>query len=284
MAINITSTQRILYTMRNEGKSDSELQLYAMQIAQKIQAIPPNASPRLLAQGEELLAEAAICKEILDRRKNAQSRLEQAHKEWKEMLPERKYAAVRNLKEAVTPNGQLVAAILEDEGSLSKQEISSWCDELAALGSSDLDALLSALVEEGVLFFQNGKYAVRQICTESLFPENPTEWALKQIGSAEIGDEEKVILKLIEEKETAICIEDFPAIVNETSFISAVRAVGYPQKILREKVEELRLSLRESYMYESVLNRLKHSNVLTEIVIDGIHLLYFPMLGERRDG
>lgn len=33
----------------------------AIQIAQKIQAIPPNASPRLLAQGEELLAEATIC-------------------------------------------------------------------------------------------------------------------------------------------------------------------------------------------------------------------------------
>ena len=75
---------------------------------------------------------------------------------------------------------------------------------------------MSALVKEGVLIFQNGKYAVRQICTESLFSENPTEWALKQIGNARIGDEEKVILKLKEKKETAICIEDFLAIVNDT--------------------------------------------------------------------
>ena len=77
---------------------------------------------------------------------------------------------------------------------------------------------MAALVKEGVLIFQNGKYAVIQIGTEILFSENPTVWDLKQIGNARIGDEEKVILKLIEKKETAICIEDFPAIVNDTSF------------------------------------------------------------------
>ena len=103
-----------------------------------------------------------------------------------------------------------------------QRKTSSWCDELAGLDSSDWDTLLSALVKEGVLIFQNGKYAVRQICTERLFSENPTEWALKQIGNAWSGDEEKVILKLIEKKETAICIEGFP---NDTSF----KRIGYKE-------------------------------------------------------
>lgn len=74
-------------------------------------------------------------------------------------------------------------------------------------------------------FFKTTSNAVRQICTERLFSENPTEWALKQIDNARIGDEEKVILKRIEKKETAICIEDFPAIVNDTSF----KRIGYKE-------------------------------------------------------
>ena len=75
MAVNITSAQRSLYTMRNEGKSDDELQQYVMEIVQKIQSIPPNASPQLLAQAEQLLAEITVCKEILDRRNEAKQRL-----------------------------------------------------------------------------------------------------------------------------------------------------------------------------------------------------------------
>lgn len=282
MATNVTALQRLKYGDKHEQDSDEELRRFAEQTTLKIQAMSVEEINHNSVFVEELLAEATVCYEILKTRGEMREQAKKAHTAWNASLRDRRFAAVRTLRKAVTPNGQLVAAILEDEGDLSEREIASWCDELAALDQSDLDALLSALVEEGVLTFRNRKYAVRQVCTESLFPENPTEWALQQIGDAEISDEEKVVLKLMEKKGTAICPEDFPAIVNDTSFLSAVRAVGCSGGILQEKVKELRASLKRSDMYESVLNRLKDHSVLTETVINGIHLFYFPMLGERR--
>lgn len=283
MSVKVTSTQRKLYTMRHAGKSDIELEQYILQIVQKVQSISAS-SPGALVQAEELLAEATICQEIIEGRKAKRDRIQRAHEEWEENLPKRRLAAILNLKEAVTPNGQLVAAILEDEGSLSEQEISAWCDELAAMEQSALHALLEALVQAGVLAFQNNKYSLRQICTESLFPENPIEWALRRLGGKELSDEEKAILKMLEIRKSALSPEDFLDIVNTTNdrtLAVVVRALWGPQPNLKEKYQALKDRLKED-CFGTIIYGLARENLLTSEIIDGVDLYYFPMLGERR--
>lgn len=284
MAVNVTSTQRSLYTMRNEGKSDSELQLYLLQIVQKIQSVPPGALPQMRVQMEELAAEAAVCKEILDGRAASRSRLEKAHKEWEQQLSNRRNAAIQLLKNAVTPNGQLIAAILEDEGGLSAEELATWCDELAALDSTDFHALLLALESEGVLKVQNGKYFVNRICTETLFPEKPAEWAIQQIGNANLDEETKVMLRFMEKLGHAVCVEDFPDILKNHAFASAIKEMRYPQEIRAEKANRIREYLQKFYMAESILYDLKGDKVLTAVSVNGYYMFYFPMLGEKETG
>ena len=274
MAVAVSENERFLYTSRNESKTDAELQTYILTIAQKIQAIPANSSPVILAQAQKLLVEMTVCKEMLETRQRNQACLSDAHKKWDETLQERRYAAVQNLKEAVTPNGQLIAAILEDEGSLTEDEIATWCEELEALDDEALDALLNALVKEGVIVRQNDKYALKQICTASLFPEKPVEWAMRNLGK-QGGEDEEVLLRLIEAKGTAICEEDFPVILSDAAFVSAVRKMGYPQELRCQKLDELRDRFKQPYMAETVLSGLP----LDAVQIKGFRMRYFPMLG-----
>lgn len=292
MAVNVTSTQRTVYTLRNEGKSDSELQLYIMQLAGKIQSIPPGPSRYLLSQAEELMAEAKVCEDILASRKSNRDRLEQAHKEWERRLPERRYAAILNLKEAATPNGQLIAAILEDEGSLSEQEISTWCEELAAMDRSVLHDLLNALVTEGVLDFSNNKYRIRRICTDTLFPDDPIHWAFKQVEDTELDDEEKAIVILLAKRKSAVCEEDFPGITQDMLFVGSVRdlcrcyarsKLPTDSEGIKQILNEMRSSLNESYVVQSALFNLKNRGILQITKVDKFSMFYFPMLGERKD-
>lgn len=284
MATNVTDTQRRLYTYRHEQDSDEELQRFVYQTTLKIQTMSVEGIARNRVSVEELLAETAVCNEILKMRKGMHEQTEKAHADWNAALQERRYAAVINLQEAVTPNGQLIAAILEEEGALSEKEIAAWCEELSAIESSTLHEILSNLVNEEVLEVQNEKYDVRRLCTEDLFPENPAEWAIKEISnqnSLEDGEVEKAILYLMERKGTAICPEDLPEMIKKGSFAPIVRKMGYSGQTGKSMLEHIHAILKDSVMASVYFTDLVCMKVLRETVIDGVSLFYFPMLGER---
>lgn len=262
--------------MRYEQKSDAELQITMLEIAKKMNSFPSSAAtPALNAQLTELSAEYAACKNLLEARKESRERLTQAHQKWEESLSARRYAAVLNLKNAVTPSGQLIAAIIEDEGSLSEHEIATWCEELEALDENELHLLLAALIDEGVISFENGRYTLKQICTENLFPDNPVDWMEQHYGEY-YGEDEKLLLRLVAAKGSAICVEDFPEIVSDSDFVTAVRQMGYPRSERSKKLTEMRDRFKEPYMGETILTGLN----LKPTTIDGFTMYYFPMLGE----
>ena len=264
MEIDFTPALQILFGT----KSDEELRQIVLNNQQKIAAIPQNASGALLTQGEQFLAEMKFCTKLLKSR-------QKAREAWKNQLTERRKAAVLNLKTAVSPNGQLIAAILEDEDGKTEAEISAWCDELAAMEDSELADLLAALMNEGVLEMRDNRYFLRCVCTETLFPEYPADWALqtlkKKWGHGASSNTE-IVLRTLAFKGSALLCTDFP---------DAVPAplgdhVDCGKAAFQESLQSL-----DSSLADVILQDCAYHGVLKESVLHGERLYYFPMLGEE---
>lgn len=177
------------YKAIHANKSDAELQKIALANLTKVAALPSSLSERMIADANIWVTEAKACQELLTERKQAKAAKESAVKGWNANAIRRRDEAIVNLPTAVSPNGQLVAAILEDEAALSEEDILSWCDELASLSDTEGRLLLSGLVTEGVIERKkNGKYALLNICTETLYPEDPYAFALKKLLSSSISN------------------------------------------------------------------------------------------------
>ena len=290
MSVKVTDAQRLLYKTQHENKSDKELEAHITNLSLQVLSIP-TSSPGAIERMSLLLAEQQVCQEILEKRKEKMDNLAVAHQRWEDLLPERRYAAVKNLSTAITPNGQLIAAILEEEGALTEHEIATWCDELEALDDSDLHDLLTSLTKEGVLTMSNDKYELKQICTETLFPahslesigrlvktmvppmpENPSDIQRK------INEAQQIICRIIDLTETAICAEDFPSITTGYEFRLAVEEMGYPKDTVEKKIQEWGKYLTGS---SSRFNVLLRGTNLHRSKIDEYTMFYFPMLGEE---
>lgn len=127
---------------------------------------------------ERLNAEIKYLRTLLD----LQDNIEKKYNEFRAVdIDRRKHAAIINLKTAITPNGQLIAAILEEEGKLSFEALHNWCDEMRSLSDDELSDLLNSLVAEEVLSRQDELfYSLKNICDASLFkmyiPDGPTNY------------------------------------------------------------------------------------------------------------
>lgn len=166
--------------IEHENKSVAELQRIILNENLKAQAT------NNVAELEKILGEIDACNEIIANRKRHKENIQSAKEEWKRLCPLRQEKAILNLKAAASPNGQLIAAILEDEDGLTEHELESWCEELESLPEEDLRTLLSDLVSEGIIEgHKDGKYFLRRVCTGDLFPENRLDWALQKIKERE---------------------------------------------------------------------------------------------------
>ena len=184
-----TEAMKVFYKAKYRDKSKSELQAIALSCVQFIATVPTSASSDLIAKALDKAAERDACNELLQERRKHEERIKAAIEAWKADADKRRDDAIVHLPNAVSPNGQLIAAILEDEGSKTADELLSWCDELATLSDEDGVALLSGLVSEGVIeLHADGKYTLLTICTETLYPENAYMDALQKVRDKKLNN------------------------------------------------------------------------------------------------
>ena len=170
--------------------SDDELRNIISNNAAKVLAMPKNATASQISEMYQLRGEQEAAAQILAERKEKRDKISASIRKWKEHEEEIPYKNFVKLKTASSANGQLVSAILEDEGDMSATELSGWCEEMAALDDSVFKLLLDELVMERVLVIKDGKYRLMHVCTPTLYPERPVEWGtrlLKQAGINELG-------------------------------------------------------------------------------------------------
>jgi len=173
--------------------------------------------------------------------------------------------AVLNIPNAVSPNGQLVAAILEEEDGLTAEEIHCWCDELNAFDIADFQQLLDGLESEKVLSKdKNEKYHLEQLCTPDLyFDKEKCRRKLEQSYMLH-KDVARRIFELIEKKKRAVS----EAAIREEIFPSVSVNDEYNRDMLAGNVT-------------SVLLDMRFGDILGLYRVDGKRLYYFPMLGHK---
>lgn len=190
MATDFVETWKQLKRSDFAELSDDELRSIGLNNSKKVMAMPANPSPAQLSEGERLLAETQLASEILAARKEKSDKIKAAIDKWKQQEQAVPYDNFLKLKMASSANGQLVTAILEDEGEMSAAELAGWCEELASLDDTSFKELLDELVKERVLTIKDDRYRLVHVCTETLYAEDPVEWGLgllKQVGVTEFG-------------------------------------------------------------------------------------------------
>lgn len=150
----------------HENDTTEQLKSRVVELSSLIIAAPSTEAG--LAEATKFLGEMEACTEILSQREAQEESIKDKKKQWKNFLQARKEEAILHLETAVSPNGQLVAAILEEEDGKTAEELAGWCDELAQLPEEDFRQLLKALVDEGILREEEGAYYLLTPCTEDL--------------------------------------------------------------------------------------------------------------------
>jgi len=253
---------------------------------EEIRELMYNAIQKGLAENDivkkyEIIGEKQAYEEILEARRAERIRSEKAEEGWPDMMHQLQNEAVLNLKTSITPNAQLIAAILEEEGDLTEDELSGWCDELASLPENGFRQLLNGMVDEKVISRKEGKYHLLNICTPSLFPED-IEWFMQERLSDNAGKKE---LEPIEFK----VMDMLSAVGAKTAYsipsYMKTYAEVYPDEVLNENnFQDLR-SLRNNEIYgiHSLLRRLVGKGLLHRYRTSDCTLFYFPMLGLKED-
>ena len=161
----LRASVKSLYLIQHRDDSDDQLRETMVNNARIAQGLPPAQ----IAEGYKLLGEIDACNEILKERKEAKEKIAAGKKEYESSLDRRRDDALLTLKAAPTPNGQLVAAILEEEDGKTAEELAGWCDELDSLDDADFRALLSDLVDDGIIEKrEDGKYYLRVVLTDKV--------------------------------------------------------------------------------------------------------------------
>lgn len=148
------------------SKTDTELKEIISQAARKLLTQNIGISEEL-----DLKRKSGVAQAVLTVKEDRRSQKAKIKKAYEEKIKN----AYLNLKAAFTPNGQLVAAILEEEGILTESEIHNWCDELQVIDDSEFHALLQDLVADGVIgkidadyLVPEEKYQLLRLCLKSL--------------------------------------------------------------------------------------------------------------------
>ncbi len=160
----IRSLAKTTGRIQHASDSDEQLREFVLDNMRIVSSLPASR----VAEGYKLLGEIDACNEILKERQERRERVEKAKKDYLNSLERRRDDALLTLKAAATPNGQLVAAILEDEGGMTTEELAGWCDELASLDEAEFRDLLDDLAGDGILERKDGRYYLRVLCTEKV--------------------------------------------------------------------------------------------------------------------
>jgi hypothetical protein len=264
-------------------KSDYELNEIIHTNAQKINILPSNASPSQLADARLWLAEVMACQEIVEDRIKEKVEQKAALETWKSSIPQRIERNILNLPAASSANGQLIAAILEDEDGKTAEEISGWCDELADLGLDECKSLLDQLVSEGILELgKDQKYYLLNICTSTLYPPNISTWAERQFKRkyrySHASYTEKLIIAVLDFWKEPLTEDDLTAHIQELSDSELEALIeNYP---FLSGIGDVSSELR-SHSIPNALHGLCGSRILTREFIYPASFVYFPMLGEK---
>ena len=276
MSIDIDSFWEDQYRKEHQDKTDEELRQIVLNNSKKVTALPTSATPTMVAEAKKWLAESKACNAIMKARNEARASRREAIKKWKDGQDNAKMKAILNLPTGITPNGQLVAAILEDEEtSMTAQEIAGWCDELGELEEADLQSLLDGLQRERIIGCKDNKYFLRQAVTETLYPET-TYLTVAQLGEL-IGEtyatEAYLALQMIEGEGHPLTLEDMK---NELSGYSYLKTIFPEEGLTDEDFEWV------EYDYESgAIPRLTAVGLLTRLYLSGHTFYYYPMIGSK---
>ena len=178
MANNLTDllqqTTRDRYLIEYVTLSDDELRQIVLDNAKKAISLPSTASS--LTALAEINGESQACNMILESRAKKRAAIKEGKENWNKQLQERKEEAILSLPAASSSRGQLITAILEDQDGCTAEEIADFCEELSDLPEEEMQALLKELTKEGVIYPLDGRYHLLDICTETLYPEDPVKW------------------------------------------------------------------------------------------------------------
>ncbi len=258
-------------------KSDAELQAIVLTNAKKVIALPTNASASMLAEAKKWNIESKVCNEILADRKAKKQATESALKTWKDNAQTRVQELIINLPAAVSYTGQLIAAILEEE-KLTADELAGWCDELAILEKEELDTILERLVAEQILAVNDGRYECINICTPSLYPENPVEWGMKKVEAAVAQNSNRVPERVMERSYLvlmALNLEDTPLTTEGLQ-----KEISYYKFLVEEgKCDESDMNM-DKYDLNELISFLTRAGVLEGQFMAGERAFYFKQLGK----
>ena len=274
MSIDIDSFWEDHYRNEHKDKSDAELRQITLNSTRKVTALPTNPTPKMLADAKQWLAEAKACNAILAARNETRVARLGAIQEWKNGQDAAKMKAILNLPTGITPNGQLVAAILEDEGvAMTAQEIAGWCDELSELEEADLQNLLDGLQRERIIGRSGSKYFLRQAVTESLYPDTTYRSVaeLKQLTDS-YATEAYLILQMIEGEDHPMTLDEMS---NELSGYTYLKTV-FPEEGLTDEDFEW-----DKYDFERAVSCLTSNGLLTRLHLAGQVFYYYPMIGSQ---
>ena len=259
-------------------KSDAELQALALSCSTMIMSLPATAQGN--AEGIKLLAQAELCREIMDERKRDKEMADDAIEAWKDSLDDRRCAAILKLKTAVTANAQLVAAILEDEDGKTLEELAGFCDELSMIDENEFKLLMDNLVKEQIVEYKEDKYYLKNICTKTLFPVDGYEFAMKKWLEKRGNDNY--------ETERARFVFTYLNMEGEAKSAAQIMQEANEQEYFYEMCG---FNMQELYLTEMNLSMLLRrcvsagalakSGKIGERGID--YLYYFPMLGENME-
>ncbi len=147
----------------------------------------PSASQ--LYEDAERIAENELCirladrlkrieKEKKERKESAERMAEEATDDWYENQPSRERDAIAKLKNVFSANGQLIFAILEEDGDKTFDEIVNWCPEFQMMEENDIKALLDEFCKLKLIeFTKDKKYHLLYLTydTPYRFPWSPKE-------------------------------------------------------------------------------------------------------------
>ena len=204
----IKQSSKSVARITHQNDSDEQLREVFLTNARLIAGLSNSMND--IAEGYRLMGESEACSEILSERQSRREQIKKKKEEWKKGLPVRKERAVLQIPTAVSPNGQLVAAILEDEDGKTAEELSGWCDELGSLDEQELEKLLGGLEKEGVVKRDSdGQYHLRRLCTEDLLPDADT--AIGEIGALYDEKEKanaRLIVRMMLDEAVPLCVQD----------------------------------------------------------------------------
>ena len=215
-----------------------------------------------------------VCKKLLNEKKDWKKRCVDARAELTSKMQRWRHEYILNLKAAASANGQLIAAVLEEEDGLTTDQIGSWCEELEMLSSDALDSLLHELCLERIIKRDNeGKYHLRYILNEDLKAVPETEWIKKELKLDELEENYKYLLDLLYCAESGLTVDHILDHHIDEHFYPITMG-EYSDDV--KNMSEIQVSAYLRWLnLNGYIRRYDASN--------GASVYYYPLLGSKED-